>query len=138
MPKGGGIKSVARAAPLRQRGGAGLYQSMLFNSYEFLFIFFPISLAVYFLCRRFAGRLEYQPFFGEMLGVLGGAGRPLLIFIQTRMMPYGIRSRYPRAFHQYLKPLADEVVSELLTFSFNEMGIEFTEKQIADVTSLLD
>src|SRR5689334_10199355 len=32
---------------------------MLFNSYEFLFIFFPISLAVYFLCRRFAGRLEY-------------------------------------------------------------------------------
>ena len=32
---------------------------MLFNSYEFLFAFFPISLAVYFLCKRFAGRLEY-------------------------------------------------------------------------------
>src|SRR4051812_39937912 len=80
----------------------------------------------------------YQPFFGEILGLLGGAGRPLLIFIQTRMMPYSIRSRYPRAFHQYLKPLDDDIVSELLTFSFKEMGIEFTEKQIADVTSLLD
>ena len=32
---------------------------MLFNSYEFLFAYFPISLAVYFLCQRFAGQLEY-------------------------------------------------------------------------------
>src|SRR3954469_14917443 len=32
---------------------------MLLNSYEFLFAFFPISLAVFFLCKRFAGRLEY-------------------------------------------------------------------------------
>jgi alginate O-acetyltransferase complex protein AlgI len=32
---------------------------MLFNSYEFLFAFFPISLAVYFLCKRFGGRLEH-------------------------------------------------------------------------------
>ncbi len=30
---------------------------MLFNSYEFLFAFFPISLAVFFLCRRFGVRL---------------------------------------------------------------------------------
>ncbi len=32
---------------------------MLFNSFEFLFAFFPISLAVYFLCKRFGGRLEH-------------------------------------------------------------------------------
>src|SRR3954453_9827610 len=32
---------------------------MLFTSHEFLFAYFPISLAVYFLCQRFAGRLEY-------------------------------------------------------------------------------
>src|SRR3954453_9993294 len=32
---------------------------MLFNSYEFLFAFFPISLAVFFLCRRFGARLGH-------------------------------------------------------------------------------
>src|SRR3954471_22510363 len=32
---------------------------MLFNSYEFLFAFFPISLAFFFLCKRLCGRLEH-------------------------------------------------------------------------------
>jgi D-alanyl-lipoteichoic acid acyltransferase DltB (MBOAT superfamily) len=32
---------------------------MLFNSYVFLFVFFPISLAIFFLCKRFGGRLEH-------------------------------------------------------------------------------
>ena len=44
---------------------------MLFNSYEFLFVFFPISLAVYFLCKRFAGRLEYLAFLGLSLFFYG-------------------------------------------------------------------
>ena len=44
---------------------------MLFNSYEFLFVFFPISLAVYFLCKRFAGRLEYLALLGLSLFFYG-------------------------------------------------------------------
>lgn len=32
---------------------------MLFNSHEFLFAFFPLSLAVYFMCKRLGGRLEH-------------------------------------------------------------------------------
>src|SRR4051812_13102533 len=32
---------------------------MLFNSYEFLFAFFPISLAVFFLCKHLGARLEH-------------------------------------------------------------------------------
>jgi alginate O-acetyltransferase complex protein AlgI len=30
---------------------------MLFNSYQFMFVFFPVALAVYFLIGRFSGRL---------------------------------------------------------------------------------
>jgi D-alanyl-lipoteichoic acid acyltransferase DltB (MBOAT superfamily) len=32
---------------------------MLFNSYAFLFVFFPIAIAVYFLCKRSGSRLEH-------------------------------------------------------------------------------
>ena len=32
---------------------------MLFNSYAFLFIFFPIAISVYFLCKRSGSRLEH-------------------------------------------------------------------------------
>ena len=32
---------------------------MLFNSYEFLFAFFPISLGIFYLCKRFGGGPEH-------------------------------------------------------------------------------
>jgi hypothetical protein len=81
---------------------------------------------------------NYQKFLADLLVNLTNEGRPLLMFIQTRMMPFSVRANYPRAFHQYLKPLSNEIVGELMSLSLKELGVDFTEKQISDVLEHLD
>lgn len=81
---------------------------------------------------------EYQPFLQDLLRALDRMSRPVLAFAQTRMMPLSRRQGYRRSYHSYLRPLSDETVRELLSFSLKARAIEFSDKQIAAVAEHLD
>ena len=80
----------------------------------------------------------YQPILSEILKQLEAVGRPSLGFIQTRMMPLSARQNYSRSFHQFVKPLSDEIVRDLISLSLKEFGIGFTEVQVAQIAEHLD
>lgn len=82
------------------------------------------------------GRL--QTFFAELLNALDNQGRPCLGLIQTRMMPFVVRQEYPRNFHQYLKPLTDSVMCDLISLSLKELQIPFNESQVKQISGYLD
>jgi hypothetical protein len=46
---------------------------------------------------------QYQSFILDVMNILMDEGQPLLMFVQTRMMPYAARAMYPRAFHTISK-----------------------------------
>ncbi len=81
---------------------------------------------------------RFQTIFAELLVRLENRGRPCLGFVQTRMMQFAVRQQNPRTFHQYLKPLSNQVVTDLLSLSLKELEIDFSEAQIAQVVEHLD
>gem|GEM_PF-2914106 len=81
---------------------------------------------------------DYQPFLSSLIKELSTEGRPSIAFIQNRMMPFSLRSNHPNSFHQFLKPLSDSDVSELLSLTLNELKIDFHPDQIRQLVEHLD
>lgn len=81
---------------------------------------------------------RFQPIFAEILKKLEQQGRPLLGIVQTRMMKFSLKQEVPRTFHQYLNPLPDDVVADLISLTLKELGIDFSEGQIAAIVKHLD
>ena len=73
---------------------------------------------------------DYQPFFRGLLAALEKFSHPVIGFVQYRMMPFSTRQNYFRSYHTYLRPLTDETVQELLSFSLKERNIDFTPDKI--------
>ena len=57
---------------------------------------------------------DYQQFIAGTLKHLEPHSRPVVGFIQSRMMPLPARANHPRSYHTFLRPLSDETVRELL------------------------
>jgi hypothetical protein len=81
---------------------------------------------------------DYQPFLRDLLNSLTGFGHPVLAFVQTRMMPLVRRQSYGRSYHTYLRPLNDESVKQILSFSLNDLKIDFTSEKLSSVAQHLD
>jgi tetratricopeptide (TPR) repeat protein len=81
---------------------------------------------------------DYQPVFQRLLQRLSSSGQPLLACIQTRMMPLSRRQKYPKSYHTFLRPLADETVRELLSLGMKERGIDFEQDDVRQMAELLD
>jgi tetratricopeptide (TPR) repeat protein len=81
---------------------------------------------------------EYHPYLLKVIESLASCSRPVLGFIQTRMMPLFRRAEVKSAYHVYLKPLADEATKDLLSLSLKQEKIDFTTEQLDDITSHLD
>lgn len=81
---------------------------------------------------------NYQPIFASVLDILSDRRRPMMAFVQTRMMPAGKRAKYRISIHHYLKPLDDESVKEILSFLFQELEIDYSTSDLLSVVDLLD
>ena len=81
---------------------------------------------------------DYQPFLGLLVKDLAKEGKPSLGFIQSRMMPMRLRPSNPSSFHQYLNPLSDKDVGELLSLALNRDEIDFSRDQITQVVKHID
>ena len=81
---------------------------------------------------------DYQSFLSDILKSLTRFAHPVLGFVQTRMMPLMRRPKYPRSYHTYLRPLNDQTVEELLSFSLKEIRVNFTAEQLRAVAEHLD
>lgn len=81
---------------------------------------------------------DYQPFLVSILSRLSSQSRPTIGFVQTRMMPFSLRQKYPRSYHEYLRPLTEDDVSELLSLSLKELDIDFTKEQLIEASQHLD
>src|SRR5262249_9507433 len=73
---------------------------------------------------------DYQPYLADIISRLAASSHPVLGFIQTRMMPLSKRESFNSGFHTYLRPLNDEQILELLSFSLREAKISFTSEQL--------
>lgn len=81
---------------------------------------------------------DYQPYFSEILQRLGELGYPCVGVIQTRMMPFALRQKYPKSYHARLNSLSDESVKEIISFSLKRKDIDFNESQIKQLSELVD
>ena len=81
---------------------------------------------------------DYQLFIKDILIRLGSFSHPVVGFIQTRMMPFSLRHEYKRSFHQYLRPINDDSIKELIIFYLKQIGVDFSSEEINNVSQLLD
>lgn len=81
---------------------------------------------------------DYQDYWTNVIHKLSFLPQPALGFIQTRMMSLAKRTQFPSAFYQSIKPLSDENIGQLLSFSFKQRQVDFTEDDIEQITQLLD
>ncbi len=81
---------------------------------------------------------DYHPFFKKIIEGLNKYKRPILGVAQTRMMPQRLRSGYNRSFHQYLEPLDDGSVKEIIAFGFQEFEIDYSPDELEDLVQLVD
>lgn len=81
---------------------------------------------------------SYQRFISETLKTLKGASRPVITFSQTRMMPLRLREQAKESYFTFLTALNDDKIREMLSFSFRDSGIDFSQSQINELCSLVD
>ena len=81
---------------------------------------------------------DYQPFFAALIEKLKGASRPILAFVQTRMMPLNLRHERTNSFHLYLNPMSDAKIAQLMSFSLRDAGVDFSADQLRALCELLD
>lgn len=81
---------------------------------------------------------DYQEYLSVLLQDLSHLGRPIVGIVQTRMMPLPFRLEYKRSFHHYVKALSPEATRELLSLSLKAKSVDFSKKDIEDITMHLD
>jgi hypothetical protein len=80
----------------------------------------------------------YQPYLKTLIQRLAGSPKPILWFVQTRMMPFAIREEHRASYHRFLRPLSDESIKELLSFSLRDSKIDFSQQQLDTLAEFLD
>jgi tetratricopeptide (TPR) repeat protein len=80
----------------------------------------------------------YQPYLEALTKSLASFPKPMLGFVQSRMMPLAARERQPQSYHHFLRPLSDESIKELLSFSLKQAGVDFNQEHLNQVAELLD
>jgi len=69
---------------------------------------------------------DYQPYLAKVIERLSPLPRPILGFVQTRMMPYAKQLERKWSTHIRLFQLRNEDVQELVSFSLKREGIDFS------------
>jgi tetratricopeptide (TPR) repeat protein len=80
----------------------------------------------------------YHPYLEKLIQLLAGSPKPVIAFVQTRMMPFAIREKHKNSYHRFLRPLSDESIRELLSFSLKASGIDFSQPQLDQLSEFLD
>jgi len=81
---------------------------------------------------------DYHEYMRGLVAALSETSRPIVGFIQTRMMPASVRANYPLSHHQFVRQLDNESTKELLSFKLKLKGVPFTEAQIERSVEYLD
>lgn len=81
---------------------------------------------------------HYHPYLEKLVEHLRGSAKPVLGFVQSRMMPFAEREKQTASYHRFLRALADESIKELLSFSLKDAGVDFTQAQLDDLAEFLD
>ena len=81
---------------------------------------------------------DYKEHFPPLLEELASVGRPILSFIQTRMMREIYKSKYPRSVHIHIPSLSDASTYDLMCLLLNELNVEFTEGEARQACTFAD
>lgn len=81
---------------------------------------------------------HYHPYLEELIKLVAGSPKPIVGFVQSRMMPFAAREKHKASYHRFLKTLSDESIKELLSFSLKEAQIDFTQAQLDELAEFLD
>jgi tetratricopeptide (TPR) repeat protein len=80
----------------------------------------------------------YHPYMEALIKLVVGSPKPVIGFVQSRMMPFAAREKHRGSYHRFLKTLSDESIKELLSFSLKEAQIDFTQEQLDELAEFLD
>ena len=81
---------------------------------------------------------NYHPYLEALIKLVMGSPKPIIGFVQSRMMPFAAREKHRSSYHRFLKTLDDESIKELLSFSLKEVQIDFTQAQLDELSEFLD
>jgi tetratricopeptide (TPR) repeat protein len=80
----------------------------------------------------------YHPYLELLIKAVAGSPKPILGFVQSRMMPFSVREQHKHSYHHFLRPLTDESIQELLSFSLKQADIDFSQAQLDELAQFLD
>jgi tetratricopeptide (TPR) repeat protein len=80
----------------------------------------------------------YHPYLEELIKLVLGSPKPIIGFVQSRMMPFAAREKHRGSYHRFLKTLSDESIKELLSFALKDAQIDFTQQQLEELAEFLD
>jgi tetratricopeptide (TPR) repeat protein len=80
----------------------------------------------------------YHDHIRSILDALPWRPRPLLGIIQTRMMPYPLRSQSLKSFYVRIPEFTEEESKELLGFMLKQKKIDYSEKELQFLSELVD
>lgn len=81
---------------------------------------------------------DYQPHVLEIVKSFKLDGRPIISFIQTRMMPSSFRRLYEKSLYMRLGVLNEEATLELLCLILQDLDIDYQEKEARAASILAD
>lgn len=81
---------------------------------------------------------HYHPYLEKMIELVRGSPKPMIAFVQSRMMPFAEREKHSASYHRFLRALSDESIKELLSFSLKDAGVDFTQEQLDQLAEFLD
>jgi tetratricopeptide (TPR) repeat protein len=81
---------------------------------------------------------DYQSHLAAIITQLETKSRPLLLFVQTRMMRHRYKQKYPRSFHIRIPCLSDETTFELLSLTLKDLDVDFDEGDARKASEFAD
>jgi tetratricopeptide (TPR) repeat protein len=81
---------------------------------------------------------DYKEHLPAVLNLISNAGRPVVFFIQTRMMRELYKASYPKSAHIRIPSLSDSSVYELMCLLLNELEVEYTKEQAEQACAFAD
>ena len=78
----------------------------------------------------YQGSGDYQKHFTKILERISEFGRPIVFFVQTRMMREKLKSRYKKSAHIKLHSFSEKRTQDLMSLILKELDVDYSEDDI--------
>ena len=81
----------------------------------------------------YQGSGDYREHFPLIIRLLEPYGRPIVFFLQTRMMREIYKQKYPKSAHIRIPSMSDDMTRELMALILNELKVDFRDDELSQI-----